>query len=82
MPDRDLRRARRQPGAVPVSKMNSRWHKGAQRYSTTRTVEHARWVKGPDGGWRLEKDAPSEARYVERVHAVPGWRSGARVRKP
>jgi hypothetical protein len=63
------------------TKVNTRWRKGAQRYSTDRTVEHARWVRQPDGGRRLERDAPTEVRYVERAREAPGWRRGARVRQ-
>jgi hypothetical protein len=61
-------------------KMNSRWRKGAERFSSKTTVEHARWVKDPNGGRRLEKDAPTEVRFVERCHAQPGWRNGAKIR--
>jgi hypothetical protein len=61
-------------------KLNTRWRKGAVRYSSDRTIEHARWVRQPDGARRLEKDAPTEARFVERLHQQPGWRNGARVR--
>jgi hypothetical protein len=62
-------------------KMNSRWRKGAVRYSPKTTVEATRFVKQPNGGRRRETDAPTEVRFCERLHASPGWRNGARVSK-
>lgn len=50
-------------------KLNSRWRKGAERYSSKRTVED-----------RTHKDAPTEVRYNERRHEQPGWRNGARIK--
>jgi hypothetical protein len=64
-----------------MAKMNSRWRKNAQRYSTERTVEHTRFVRQADGSRRRETDAPTEVRYVERVREAEGWRKGARVKK-
>jgi hypothetical protein len=74
---------------VPVSeteakkptKLNSRWRKGAARYSTKTTVEHTRHIRTPEGVFRREQDSPIEAKYVERMHAAPGWRNGARITK-
>ncbi len=63
------------------SKINSRWRKGAQRYSTKTTVEQTRHVRQANGSRRKESDAPTEARYVDRAHEVAGWRNGARVQK-
>jgi hypothetical protein len=71
-----------QPATKPRKvKMNSRWRKGAQRYSTERTVEQTRFVKQPDGSRRRETDAVAEPRFVDRAHEVAGWRHGAKVRK-
>lgn len=64
-----------------MSKMNSRWRKGAQRYSTERTVEHTRFVREPSGHFRREVDAPTETRFCDRLHQSAGWRGGARGRK-
>ena len=61
--------------------MNSRWRKGAERYSTKRTVDDTRYVRQPDGACRKEADAPTEARYNERRHSPQGWRNGARITK-
>ena len=44
--------------------MNSRWRKGAERYSAKRTVEDRRLV-----GDRYENDAPTEVRFIERKHS-------------
>lgn len=62
-------------------KLNSRWRKGAIRYSSERTIEHTRHVRQADGSRRRETDAPTEARYVERFRDADGWRKGARIRK-
>ena len=59
-----------------MSKMNSRWRKGAERYSAKRTVEDRRLV-----GDRYENDAPAEVRFIERKHSPAGWRNGARITK-
>lgn len=64
-----------------MSKPNSRWRKGAERYSTKRTVEDVRHVRDPDGIFRRETDAPTEVRFNDRRHSPPGWRNGARVTK-
>jgi len=64
-----------------MAKMNSRWRKGAQRYSTERTVEHTRSVRQADGNRRRETDSVTEVRFVERAHEGPEWRKGARIRK-
>jgi len=63
-----------------VKKINSRW-RGAQRYSTDRTVEHTRHVRQPSGHYRKETDALTEVRFVERMHEANGWRKGARIKK-
>jgi hypothetical protein len=64
-----------------MSKSKSRWRGGAQRYSTTRTVEHASWVPDLGGGLRLVRKMLTEAAFVA-VHREPyGWHNGARVRK-
>lgn len=65
----------------PSKKLNTRWRKGAQRYSSDRTVEHSRYVKTPDGARRRKTDSPSEVMFVSRMHEPTGWRNGARVRK-
>jgi hypothetical protein len=71
-----------QPAPKPKKiKMNSRWRKGAARFSPKTTVEQTRFVKDADGYRRRVSDAPSEARFVERSHEAAGWRNGARVRK-
>lgn len=62
-------------------KMNTRWRKGAPRYSSERTVETARWVKQPDGGKRLERKAVTEILFVARAAEPYGWKNGAKVRK-
>jgi hypothetical protein len=64
-----------------VSGINSRWRKGAQRYSTDRTIEQTRFVRQPNGYRRRESDSPTEVRFVERVHEATGWHNGARIRK-
>lgn len=64
-----------------MSKMNSRWRKNAERYSTKRTVEDTRFVTQTDGSRRRETDAPTEVRFCERRHSPQGWRNGARVTK-
>lgn len=61
-------------------KLNSRWRKGAVRYSSERTIEHVRF-EGPARARRTVKDAPTEARFVERLGQQPGWRNGARISK-
>ena len=58
-------------------KMNSRWRKGAQRYSSERTVESS----AGDGEGRRSSSRLTEARWVEAQHEQPGWRNGARIRK-
>jgi hypothetical protein len=63
------------------TKLNSRWRKGAVRFSTKTTVEHTRHTRTPEGIFRRETDSPTEAKYVERFHAAPGWRNGARITK-
>lgn len=65
----------------PKKAMNSRWRKGAQRYSSDRTIEHTRYVRQPDGSRRRKTDAPSEVQFVSRLRETFGWRNGARVRK-
>lgn len=71
-----------QPADKPRKiKMNSRWRKGAQRYSSERTVELAHWVREPDGGRRLERKAVTEILFVQRGHEPYGWKNGAKVRK-
>jgi hypothetical protein len=67
--------------APKQTKLNSRWRKGAVRFSTKTTVEHTRFTRMPDGSRRREQDSPTEAKYVERMHAAPGWRNGARITK-
>jgi hypothetical protein len=62
-------------------KLNSRWRKGAVRYSTERTVEVTRHTQQADGKRRRETDAVSEPRFIERLHEATGWHRGARVRK-
>jgi hypothetical protein len=64
-----------------VSNINSRWRKGAQRYSSDRTVESVQWVRNPEGGRRLVRKAVSEVLFVNLAHELPGWRKGARLRK-
>jgi hypothetical protein len=64
-----------------LKKLNSRWRKGAQRYSTERTVDHVRHVMQADGKRRREVDAVAEPRFVERAHEAAGWRNGARIKK-
>ena len=59
-----------------MAKLNSRWRKGAERYSPKRTVDDRRLV-----GDRYETDAPTEVRFIERKHSPQGWRNGARVTK-
>ena len=63
------------------TKLNSRWRKGAVRFSTKTTVEHTRHVKMPDGSRRRESDSPTEAKYCERFTSAPGWKNGARISK-
>ena len=62
-------------------KLNSRWRKGAQRYSAERTVDRTRQVRQADGKYRRETDAVTEPRFVESIHEGPEWRKGARIRK-
>jgi hypothetical protein len=62
-------------------KVLSRWGKNTPRYDSKRTVDHTRFVKGPDGARRRETDAPTEAKFCERSHEQSGWRNGARIRK-
>jgi hypothetical protein len=64
-----------------MSKINSRWRKGAQRYSSKRTVESARWVKDPSFGRRLVRKMVTELLFVEQGHEPYGWRHGARLHK-
>jgi hypothetical protein len=64
-----------------MAQINSRWRKGAERYSTSRTVAQTRSVRQPGGAYRQEADAPTEVRYVERMHSSDGWRNGARIMK-
>lgn len=65
----------------PRKRINSRWRKSAQRYSSDRTVEHTRYVRQPDGSRRRKTDAPTEIVFVQRMHEGSDWRHGARVRK-
>jgi len=64
--------------------MNSRWRKGAIRYSQERTLDDARWVResATSRHKRLERDAVTEVAFCERRHEQTGWSRGARVRKP
>lgn len=73
-----------QPAEKPRKiKMNSRWRKGAVRYSTKTTVDHTRFTRQPDGSRRKESDSPTEVKYCERAHEMAGgpFRKGARIRK-
>ena len=63
-------------------KLNSRWRKGAERYSQQRTVEDTRYARDARGHWKRETDSPTEKAFVERRHQSAPWRNGARVRKP
>lgn len=65
----------------PRKKLNSRWRKHAQRYSSDRTVEQTRYVRQPDGSRRRKTDAPTEVAFVARLREPAGWRNGARVSK-
>jgi len=68
--------------AKPKStKLNSRWRKGAQRYSSERTVDVTRYPKQTDGKRRRETDSASELSFISRSHEATGWHRGARVRK-
>lgn len=64
-----------------MAKINSRWRKGAQRYSTERTVDVVSHARQADGKRRREVDSLTEVRFCERTHEQPGWRKGARIRK-
>lgn len=61
-----------QRASNPLRKMNSRWRKGAQRYSSDRSME----IRGKN-----ETERVTELVFVERLHAQPGWRNGAKIRK-
>jgi hypothetical protein len=67
--------------AEPKKKLNSRWRKGAVRYSSDRTVEHTRYVRQADGSRRRKTDAPTERVFVDRLRDADGFRNGARVMK-
>jgi hypothetical protein len=56
-------------------KPQSRWNSGATRFSSTKTVERHRWVKG-----RHKIDAPTERAYADGFRETHGWRNGARIR--
>ena len=64
-----------------MSKINSRWRKGAQRYSEKRTVELTRWVKDFAFGHRLVRKVVTEILFVAMGREPYGWKNGAKVRK-
>jgi hypothetical protein len=58
-----------------MSKPNSRWRKGAERYSSKTTVE--RTTLGKDR--RRETNSLTEAKACEQARESLGWFKGARV---
>ncbi len=64
----------------PKKKLNSRWRKGAVRYSNERMVDDARWVRRGKFH-RLESDSIGEIAFCERRYEGIGWRKGARITK-
>lgn len=64
-----------------MAKMNSRWRKGAVRYSGDRVVESSHWVRDPLGGKRRVVKAVTEVLFVLQGHEPYGWKNGAKVRK-
>jgi hypothetical protein len=61
---------------TPKQVRNTRWRKGAERYSTKRSLDDVRWIKGVK-----TEDSVTEVAFCERRHSSPGWHRGARVRK-
>ena len=61
-------------------KPNSRWNKGAERYSAQKFVEASRWEKMPDGSRRRVEENVSQADYAKRFADQHGWHGGAKVR--
>jgi hypothetical protein len=59
-----------------MSKPNSRWRKGAERYSSKTTVE--RTTLGKDR--RRETNSLTEAKACEQAKERSGWKNGARIR--
>lgn len=62
-----------------MASINSRWRKGAVRYSSERTVEQTRFVRTARGIRRVT-DSPTEVKFCERSRQPFGWRGGARGR--
>jgi hypothetical protein len=62
-------------------KVNSRWSKGRERYSSERKIERTRWVKDRHNKWKLETESVSEPVYcIEQAHTFKdGFYRGAKL---